>query len=494
MTDHSDSSPRSQLRQVFISNFELHELKDALFDVGADFFLFAYQNKHDFSHHLLPYLEQRRRLSCFVVEMLTYRFAPAIAHLLPSLPPCQSLMKLQVVMGEVTSGWVERLTTELAERLELTREQVVVVAGATHTLRLLVALPPEAGQRLVEVGERETWLSPIVACHAFATLDPLTRTTWRLLARRGVFGGEQGQLHPTMVWEETVREALNTLHTSQSLHLISTLCQRRVSDLPASSEELFYPLTREHLALRITEIVRRNWLSGRLNKVMIRSGQVDTLAAKAIEAYVDKVIETFLREQRMVEPLLSGDPAAWESLRARLARRAASLLARRAPHHLSVSNGEDVAQKVCQRILLSPFPYDVYFEAWLTLILTREVGLLNRSTSQESRHPTQALSLDQPIGEQFGAVTLHEGLSDEAASHHLQQLDTYLWLMQAISNLKPEYRKVLLHTYVDDLSDAQIQVLLGKRTKAAVATLRFRAIKALRKQLQQEEENGTLHP
>jgi len=121
---------KTSLRQFLINRFSLDELKGLAFDVGVDYELFPHQTKPEFSRELLLYLERRNQLSCLVTEILRQRHDDAVAQLLVKLPPCTPLKKVQIIVSEDLLENVSEFLGELAARLNLSRDEVVLIGAA----------------------------------------------------------------------------------------------------------------------------------------------------------------------------------------------------------------------------------------------------------------------------------------------------------------------------------------------------------------------------
>jgi len=142
----------------------------------------------------------------------------------------------------------------------------------------------------------------------------------------------------------------------------------------------------------------------------------------------------------------------------------------------------DFAQETCEAIFSHPFPYDVSFDAWATLILKNRI-LWRHTRSRElmDRMPG-TLSLDQPNWS--GAddnFSLYDLLADPSDGSTFESLEVQERLIQAIARLGSQaQQQVIVDTFLYELTDDEIARRLGK-TRQAVYNLRHRALRHLKK-------------
>jgi RNA polymerase sigma factor (sigma-70 family) len=299
------------------------------------------------------------------------------------------------------------------------------------------------------------------------------------------------------------------------------LCEQRVSRAVAQDDLAQHGIASDELVGRIAEIVTRNLASGRTQRIMgtgeqrrhgegetRRRGDMETSAlsvspracvpasanasrlpgpSASLEAYVDQVITTYLREHRRVERLAARDEAAWNRLHQQLADRSyAMLLRRQVPGDRAVSLAADFAQDTCELIYTHLFPYDVPFDAWATLILKNCIRSPDLTDGA-----AKTLSLDHldpnGLGDHF---SLHDLLTDPAGDAAFERTEVQAWLAQAIACLPSlAQQQVITDTYLYQRDSQEIARRLG-RSRQAVYNLRHRALRHLRRILAGERSKG----
>ncbi|RME38882.1 MAG: sigma-70 family RNA polymerase sigma factor [Thermoflexia bacterium] len=144
-----------------------------------------------------------------------------------------------------------------------------------------------------------------------------------------------------------------------------------------------------------------------------------------------------------------------------------------------VQDAEDLTARTFYRMLKHLPRYQergLPFGAWVYRIAHNVVANWLRD---RSRHPVVGL-------ERVGKVPAPEG--DLVA--HLEDLEEREALMQAIRRLPPDRQTLLYLKFVEEMSNAEIGVILG-RSEGAVKSLYHRTLVELRRQLRGEEENGS---
>ncbi len=267
---------------------------------------------------------------------------------------------------------------------------------------------------------------------------------------------------------------------SIDLDLIHQLCQRSIHRLAPSSPEVVSAADVE----RMMTIIIRNIASGRAARVMTLSStptpQMGDDPVAPLQRYVDRVAFFFIKERQRVDELAAGEEAAWMQLQASLTERAARMLARLPAS--AAHDAADFAQETCEIIFGQPFPFDVAFDAWATLILRNQI-LTRRTRSRDAsdRNPDLA-SLDQPgTTRSAPSFSLHELLSDEAHANEFARVEVQEWLLAAIANLPTESQRwVIIGSFFYDWNDDEIAARLAK-SRQAVYNLRHRALRYLHK-------------
>lgn len=282
------------------------------------------------------------------------------------------------------------------------------------------------------------------------------------------------------------------------------ICRACVHNVVAQYDLDSYGTTTDVVEKRVAGIVLRNIASGRARRVLAGgrasgrskgrrevprssggNGECSSPSVQdtALAAYVDQVTETYLREHRRVEALVREDAQAWNDVFKQVAARAYSILCRyNVPAARARTEAQDDAQHVCEIIFKTPFPYDVSFDAWTTVIL-RNCILQRRTRSPDlmDRENTM-MSLDRPSSEaDTQDFSLYQLLEDASSTDPLEQIAVQEWLLQAIGRLPSDaQQQVIIDTYFYGIDSDEIACRLGRSTQA-VYNLRHRALKRLRK-------------
>lgn len=262
------------------------------------------------------------------------------------------------------------------------------------------------------------------------------------------------------------------------MDFIEKLVQQRVHLRISTSDDRRLPLSYEAFTARVVEIVRYNYETERVYKVMIKSSSYDKLNDEVLNLYADRVIDCFLKEHRRVESLRTYSGAEWYLFQKQLSERAARALGHYAPS-APPPTPEDVAQEICAIILKTRFPYDVEFDAWVGRILINEIKEIARSRDFGDRFPQRVYSFDQQLVDALNALTFSEVLEDEQQQSVFSQMDLRDALERAIDALGSKAAQAIIRLgYLDGLSDSQIAAMLNM-SKGSLATARHRALKKL---------------
>ena len=271
---------------------------------------------------------------------------------------------------------------------------------------------------------------------------------------------------------------------------IPQMCERRVSQAVTEDDLEQCGTSREEFVRHITDIVSRNVASGRAQRVMARQS-TEGREELPLETYIDRVVNSYRQEHGRVEALAAQDEAAWTELLDQLTGRAYNILLRfQVPPGRARGEAADFAQATCQVIFNHPFPCDVSFDAWATLILKNRI-LWRDTRSQDliDRRPG-IISLDRPGQSETGDdFSLYDLLTDDSGTSAFERLEVREWLIQAIACLRSRaQQQVIIDGFFYELSDEEIAKRLGK-TKQAVYNLRHRALRGL-KEILERRKNG----
>lgn len=269
---------------------------------------------------------------------------------------------------------------------------------------------------------------------------------------------------------------------------IVLLCRRKVRAY-ARTHAAEWTADLEAHSAAVTEIVTRNYTSGRIHR-MRRLPPGALLGSRALGEYISRVLPHYHRSYARIVRLQAYDPHVWDDLFAELLHAATLYLRRHVT--LPAKTPEDYAQSACLNIRQSIYPFDVPFEAWMKRVLINGIIQEWRSGDVLARGEFGVVSLDRQSYAEGGddpARTRHEQIHDERADKAFQQVDDADLVWNAIGELRSRrQREVLIATYRDGLSDEDIARRLG-RTQNAVQVLRHRALAALKKNMEQVKES-----
>ncbi len=261
-------------------------------------------------------------------------------------------------------------------------------------------------------------------------------------------------------------------------------CERRVKQIVTPDQLMALGLSRAALAARLAVIVKRNVQSGRAQRAMAAASP---MTIDQITRYIDRVIATFLREQCRLDRLTAANDDEWTLLFKQLTQRARTLLSRISTSPATAPEATEFAQAACETIFRTPFPFDVSFDAWATLILRNTIwqryqrsrDLLDRNPRVESIERATAA---EP-GEEFA---WHERIADPNAQMS-DQPEVREWLLAALEQLPSvAQERVLLDLYFHGRSQPEVAHRLG-RSLQAVYNLKHRGLSELRQILTQAD-------
>lgn len=231
---------RSVLLSCLRDRFSLEELKDIAFVLGVDFELLHHETQAEFSRELVSYFERREKLGCLVGEVLKRRQDEQLASLLADLPPCKPPAKVQLWIDSSLVGNIDELRRSLATLFGVQPAEVILIAAAWDSMRLLIGLPPAIGNtrslsRLVTLQHPAYGAVSVIA---FASLDSISQKTWRLIACEYPPFVREGKLQPVISWLDALRRvgrrgcAIYLAHSYTPSMLLYT------DNLPAFAQDL----------------------------------------------------------------------------------------------------------------------------------------------------------------------------------------------------------------------------------------------------------------
>lgn len=181
-----EPTERAELRQFLIDRFNLNELRDLAFDLCVDYEAFPHQTKTDFCRELIEYFERRNKLSFFLNEVLKQRQDSWLAEVLARLPACSPRIKIQIILflDKMDKKDKTRLVESLARLFGVDQEEIMLLASAPGSIKLLFGMPEETGQRVLASGIREFLGGQfrVISMGSFAALELAARQEWRQVA------------------------------------------------------------------------------------------------------------------------------------------------------------------------------------------------------------------------------------------------------------------------------------------------------------------------
>lgn len=271
---------------------------------------------------------------------------------------------------------------------------------------------------------------------------------------------------------------------SESLTRLCRTRLKRALDRPDSPTLL---CSFEQAVCEIADIVSQNLPERFDHYNSLREGKKKL----TLTQYVDRVVEQWLIDAPRVHRLNAGEANEWTRLRDDLRRVTANRLAHSTHIHSSMMTAADFADRACERLLETRYPFDVSFDAWARAILRNLVFEPGRSSDVlDQPH----ISFDQPIERtNADSETLVEILPDLDAEGILRTIEDREELMQLVQRLRsPAQQAVIVMKYFQNLEDAEIARRLTK-TKSNVQTLRHRALRRLSQLIGAHQVKETQH-
>ncbi len=226
------------------------------------------------------------------------------------------------------------------------------------------------------------------------------------------------------------------------------------------------------------QILQENLNRGRFKRFANRRSPSDPAT---LSDYIDHILCNIAREYSRIAALEKGDTEAWQQLRDYLAHRALRRLQRFRNGPEIDTEAFDFAHDVCLIVFGEPYPFDVAFDAWTTVILNRLIlARYNRSTDALDR-PALPQPIDgSPAIDGDGETAPGDLLIDGQSLALFEKVENQSVILGAINRLQSlTQRRVIRYTYFQELDDAQIAKRLGK-SKQAVYNLRKRALGRLK--------------
>lgn len=215
---------RRHLRRLLARHFELDELRDLAFDLGAEYTVFHQDSRRAFCRAWIASFESQGRVRCLAAAARERTQEPdaVLENLLARLPACAPWPRLQVILGEGQQD-VGELLGDLAKRLRITPDEIVLVTAVRGSVRLLVSVP--AGAAGAAAPTPAVLAAPAALAAAggafapFETLEALDQHAWRWVAQTWPPVVTGGVLQPVALWEEAL-DAVRATLMQEGLRLI----------------------------------------------------------------------------------------------------------------------------------------------------------------------------------------------------------------------------------------------------------------------------------
>jgi hypothetical protein len=139
---------RAQIRRLLADLFNLSEMKNLAFDLGVDYEEFAHNTPADFSRELIAYFERQNKMGCLITEMARTRPTTDFTSFLAAVPACNPNQKVQLLLSNDQIKSRPDLKQKLAELLGIATEEVMIIATAAGSLKVLLGLPADVATQL----------------------------------------------------------------------------------------------------------------------------------------------------------------------------------------------------------------------------------------------------------------------------------------------------------------------------------------------------------
>lgn len=221
------------------------------------------------------------------------------------------------------------------------------------------------------------------------------------------------------------------------------------------------------LAAKIRSVLYANLDRGRLQNF------VEADIARVSE-YVARVVEKYRRLHGLLHQLQIEKVAeAWEPVLHQMEKWAYRFLVQSGYPEVATTwqNALDCASEAAGRLHGAYFPYDTEFDPWARVIVRNVcMKFIGRAAKDVSVIEESYDSLENSL----------QNIAESTFSNSSDPNDLHSALLEAVDQLTPSRREVIVLKYYQDLSPAEIAEKLGKSVRA-VHSLQFRALQDLRK-------------
>ncbi len=175
-----NSEDRAQLREFLAERFNLDEMKTLCFDLGLDYEVFPHATKSELSRELIAYFERHDKMGCLVAAMVKVRPDEWLTQVLAQVSRCRSHEKVQIVLSNDKIKSRPDLKQKLAELLGISTDEVMIIATAPGSLKVLLGLPPREAGKLVALSlpyQLDDY--EIIAVTPYVKLSPAAQLRWQ---------------------------------------------------------------------------------------------------------------------------------------------------------------------------------------------------------------------------------------------------------------------------------------------------------------------------
>lgn len=205
------SNDRANLRQALERLFDLEELETLAFDLGVNYNCLPHATTVQLSRELAYYFERRGKLYDLIIEVLRRRDDEVLKSLSIKLAPCFPRKKAQIILDPELHYDPDETRNGIAILLGISANDVDILGSARSSLRLLVSLPQQAANVLVQSRIDGLVLqgNRVISITLFDSLDVTSQEVWRIIV-------QQGSRQP-LSWK-SILESINGNPSSKATH------------------------------------------------------------------------------------------------------------------------------------------------------------------------------------------------------------------------------------------------------------------------------------
>ncbi len=179
------SEDRAKLREFISERFSLDELKTLCFDLGLDYEEFPHATKSEFSRELIVYFQRHNKMGCLVAELIRQRPDEWLTKLLAQVSSCRPNEKVQLVLSNDKIKSRPDLKQKLAELLGISADEVMILATAAGSVKVLLGLPQKEAGKLVALPlPYQLYEYEIVSVTPYPRLPTAVQQNWRTAVTR----------------------------------------------------------------------------------------------------------------------------------------------------------------------------------------------------------------------------------------------------------------------------------------------------------------------